>query len=304
MVPYLYTSNRRILVKHNISYHVYADDTQIYIDFSPSQDESVKAIRCLESCINDIRLWMRRNFLKLNEEKTEFLLFGSCHQLAKINIPFISIGNVQVRPSTHARNLGVIFDSNMSMKRHISKITSSAAFHLRGIYKLRNYLNDKATEQIVHSFITSRLDMGNSLLLGLPHEQIHRLQLIQNSAARIVTHSHKHCHIHPVLKNLHWLPVKYRIMYKILLIVYKSLKGHGPMYISDLLHIYVPSRNLRSSSQFLLSEIKSKHSWGDRSFIVSAPRLWNQLPLKIRKTSTLSNFKKSIKSHSMTKAFI
>ena len=124
--------------------------------------------------------------------------------------------------------------------------------------------------------------MANSLLYGVPQEQLNRLQRIKNIAARVVTRSKKSCHITPILKDLHWLPVRYRIVYKILLIVYKAVNGLSPLYISNLLSFYTPSRNLRSNEKLLLIEPKSKHSWGDRSFVVAAPRLWNELPLSIR----------------------
>ena len=286
-------------MKYNLSYHVYADDTQIYLAFKPSQQQSDLAINCLENCVSDIRVWMKQNFLKLNDNKTEFMLFGSRQQLAKISSLNIIIGESYIESSSRARNLGVILDSYMTMNNHISHITRTASFHLRNIQKLRKYLDSTATEQIVHSFVTSRLDMGNSLLHGLPHKQIHRLQLIQNSAARIVTLSNKSCHITPILKDLHWLPVSYRIMYKILLIVYKSLNGCAPMYISDLLKLYVPTRVLRSSDKLFLCVPKSNNSWGDRSFAVAAPRLWNQLPFHIRSSQTVASFKKNLKTHLM-----
>ena len=214
------------------------------------------------------------------------------------------IGESFVPSSTQARNLGVIFDATMTLKPHISSVIRMASFHLRNVGKLRKYLNRAATEQIIHSFITSRLDTANSILYGLPCEQINRLQRLQNHAARIVTLSKKSCHINPILRELHWLPVSYRIIYKILLIVYKSLKGHAPLYISNLLKLYVPVRNLRSSDKLLLFEPKSMHSWGDRSFAVAAPRLWNDLPFNIRSSITIDSFKKNLKTYLMSKAFV
>ena len=112
------------------------------------------------------------------------------------------------------------------------------------------------------------------------------------------------CHITPILKDLHWLPVSYRIIYKILLIVYKSLIGCAPNYISDLLKSYIPTRALRSSDKLLLCEQKTNHSWGDRSFGIAAPRLWNQLPLHVRSSNSLATFKTNLKTHLMSKAFI
>ena len=183
-------------------------------------------------------------------------------------------------------------------------IIRSAALHLRNIGRLRKYLNRTACEQVVHAFITSRLDMANSLLYGLPQEQINRLQRIQNIAARVVTLSKKSCHITPVLKHLHWLPVQLRIVYKILLIVYKAINGHAPLYIVKLLSFYTPPRNLRSNEKLLLIEPKSKHSWGDRYFVVAAPRLWNKLPLYVRTSQSLDVFKKNLKTYLMLQAFV
>ena len=198
--------------------------------------------------------------------KTEFVLIGSRQQLSKVNVPHITIGDSDISPATKARNLGVILDSSLCLNHHVSSIVRSAFFHIRNIGRIRKYLNPCATEQIVHSFVTSRLDMGNSLLFGLPQDQIARLQRIQNAAARLVTLTRKSSHITPVLKELHWLPVGYRIMYKLLLIVFKSLNNLAPEYITCLLKPYNPSRMLRSEKMSLLCEPRSKHSWGDRAF--------------------------------------
>ena len=113
----VYTSPvRDIIWKYNFNYHVYADDTQLYITFKSSQEPADSCITTLDKCIQEIRSWMRQNFLKLNDEKTEFLLFGSRQQLSKVSLPFITIGDSQITPSSQARNLGVIFDSTMTMR--------------------------------------------------------------------------------------------------------------------------------------------------------------------------------------------
>ena len=141
----------------------------------------------------------------------------------------------------------------MTLKPHISNIVRVSSFHIRNISRIRKYLNQSAAEQIIHAFVTSRLDNGNALFYGLPQNQISRLQHIQkNTAARVVTLYRKSCHITPILKELQWLPVSQRIVFKLMLIVHKSVNNIAPIYISELLKVYTPSRNLRSSNMSLL----------------------------------------------------
>ena len=129
---------------------------------------------------------------------------------------------------------------------------------------------------------------------------ISRLQHIQNTAARVVTLSKRSCHITPILKELHWLPVSQRIVLKLMLIVHKSFNNIAPIYISELLKVYTPSRNLRSSNKSLLKEPTSKRNWGDRSFSVAAPRLWNHLPTKLKSCHSIIGFKSMLKTHLMS----
>ena len=143
--------------------------------------------------------------------------------------------NVPLRTNQHlkARNLGVIFDSSLSLNHHLSSIVCSASFNIRNIDKIRKYLNPCATEQIVHSFVTSWLDMSNSLLFCLPQDQIAHFQHIQNADVGLVTLTRKSSHITPVLQKLHWLPVGYSIEYKLLLTVFKSLTDLAAEYITS-----------------------------------------------------------------------
>ena len=300
---YVYTySVRDIILRHDLNYHVYADDTQLYFSFDSSQQHANSTIATIELCINKIHQWMKANFLKLNDDKTEFLLFGSHQQLSMVNIEHINVGDSSIAAVSQARNLGAIFDSSMTMKPHISNVIRSSSFQFRNISRIRKYLSRDATEQIIHSFITSRLDNNNALLYGLPANQLYRLQKKKHSSS-ILTFSRKSCHITPILKELHWLPINQRIIFKLLLIVYKCTNNVAPSYLTELLSKYLPTRTLRSGNMELLKERKSNRTWGDRSFATAAPRLWNELPFNKRTAKSIAVFKKLLKKHLMSKTF-
>ncbi len=157
---------------------------------------------------------------------------------------------------------------------------------------------------MIHAFITSKLDYCNSLYTGISQTALSRLQLVQNAAARILTRSHKRDHITPVLQSLHWLPVRYRVDFKIVLIVYKSLNGMAPSYISDLLIEHNITRSLRSSNQRLLFIPKTRRKCrGDHAFATAAPRLCDDLPFFIRMASSVAIFKSKLKTYLFDKAF-
>ena len=132
--------------------------------------------------------WDKTSWNRMTK-KQSFFYFGSRQQLSKVSLQFSTIGDSQITPSSQARNLGVIFDSTMTLKPHISNIVRVSSFHIRNISRIRKYLNQSAAEQIIDASVTSRLDNGNALVYGLPHNQIYRLQHIQNTTARVVTYA-------------------------------------------------------------------------------------------------------------------
>ena len=156
-----------------------------------------------------------------------------------------------------------------------------------------------SASKLIHAFVTSRLDNLNSLLVELPDYVLNKLQLVQNNAARLVAREKKSSHATPLLKQLHWLPIEYRIKYKIVLIVYKCLHEMGPVYLTSLLTGYHPGTSmcLRSDKEELLDNKRTAKGYGDRAFAKSGPELWNALPLNIRNSSSVTAFKSSIKTH-------
>lgn len=195
-----------------------------------------------------------------------------------------SAGSLFSNPNlkTVAKNLGVWFNSDLSFEWHTTKLVQSCFYHLRNIAKIRSILSFKDTEILLHAFISSRLDYCNSLFTCLSQRDLNRLQLVQNSAARLLTKTRKHEHITPILSSLHWLPVCFRIDFKILLTTFIALQGLAPPYILDLLTPYEPMRPLRSSGKGLLNvPVTRLRKKGDRAFSARAPRLWNSLPRKL-----------------------
>ena len=280
----LYTSPIADVINlHSLQYHLYADDSQLYISFNTDCfADLAQAKSSVEQCIKDIDWWMTNNMLKLNQEKTELIVISSKFR-PKPAISYVSVGDEQILPKSSARNLGVIFDECRNMVEHVNKICKTSYYHLRNISKIRKYLTEETTEILVHVFVSSKLDYCNSLLYGLPKHMISRLQSVQNTAARIVTVTKKFDHITPVLIQLHWLPVHFRILFKVLLLVYKALNGMAPLYITELLSYRTCSCTLRSTDQKLLAVPKSRlKTYGDRAFSVAAPKLWNELPLDLR----------------------
>ncbi|XP_070567335.1 uncharacterized protein [Ptychodera flava] len=171
------------------------------------------------------------NKLQLNDSKTEVLFIRSQFNRLPRPIDHINIGSSCIQLAKSARNIGVTFDDQHSLQHHIALTCRSIYHHLRTIGRIRHYLTDEACKMLVHALITTKLDYCNSLLYGLPAKDILPLQHAQNTAARMVSRTRKFNHITPVLINLHWLQVVFRIQYKTLLITYKALHDSTPIYI-------------------------------------------------------------------------
>ena len=287
-----------IIRRHGLVAHFYADETQLYITFDPKVGGAEEqAAAAMSAVIVEIRCWMKHNFLKLNEKKTEYILISSPHMRNSITGTSLSVGDEAVTPSDKARNLGVIFDRAMSMDKHISYVCQSTYYQLRRIAEIRRFLTRAAAENLIHALITSRLDFCNSLFAGLPSSAIKRLQAVQNAAARLLTGTRKFDHISPILHELHWLPVQQRVQYKILLLTFKALHNQSPNYISSLISVRHLRPGLRSAGLCLQIPNTRLKTYGDRTFSSVAPRLWNSLPTHLRNCDKLDTFKSQLKTY-------
>ena len=172
--------------------------------------------------------------LKLNPEKTEFIIIGDRQARESLinKFPTHLLGN-SISPTDIVKNLGVTFDSGNTFTSHIT--TCACYYHLKDLRRIRKFPSVDNAALLANSMINSRLDYCNSLLYGVSKYNVAKLQKIQNALCRIVFRLDRTSHATPFLQNLHWLPITYRILFKYNLITFKAIKFSQPIYLSSLI---------------------------------------------------------------------
>jgi hypothetical protein len=290
-----------IASSHSVHQQQYADDVQLFLFLSPASLSN--SLFNLQRCVSSLHSWFLHNGLVLNPTKTEAICFGTGPRLHSFcDLTSIEAAGTSVPLANHVKLLGVTFDSHLNFDKHISNVCSSSYFHIRALRHIRPYLDFKTSNTIACSIVGSRLDYCNSILTGISSRNIHRLQRVQNSLARVVTRSTTNST--SALNSLHWLQIKQRIDYKLATLVYRSLHNACPQYLSALLHSYTPSRQLRSASLNLLSQPRINISLASRGFRHAGPSLWNSLPPNLRSIDSYTSFKSNLKTHLFSSAEI
>jgi len=207
----------------------------------------------------------------------------------------LSFDGHDIAPSDEVRNLGFFMDSGLTLGKHISKICQISFLHIRNFRRIRRSLDLHSAKLLANALVTSRLDYCNALFYGMNKGFIKKLQTVQNSLARVVVPSVRYRdHISPTLKQLHWLPVGQRIIFKMAVLTFKMLHQSQPVYLSKLLKKCNSGR--RSSSKNLLEVPFVKSESGRRSFAYGAPYVWNSLPQELRDCSSENIFRNKLKT--------
>ena len=266
----------------------YADDSNARLTFALTFQHSV-ITQHLPNLMESITLWMNQFFLKINPDKTEIILFvpPSLSHRQTINGTFFRNGTC-IRFSDIVTNLGFKLDKFLTLEPYVNSTVALCYKQLKDISSIRHLIGSKQTEMLVHSVISSRLDYCNSILYGLNKSITEKFQKVQNAAARVVLKLRKREPIRQEITKLHWLRVNERILYKLLLLVFKCIHNMAPVELQSL----ITFRNLDTCTLQLVF-FDSVH--GRRTFKYAAPRLWNSLPTEIRKIQVLSKFKSKIK---------
>ena len=250
-----------VISKFNVTHHLYADDTQIYLELDSRNlnSSTTEWANCLEA----VQAWMRNNQLK----KTEFIVIGDdkIRSFLKSSFPVSFLGNI-MEPAESVKNLGVILDAENSMQRHMANLYRICYYHLRELRRIRNYLNHKTAVKVANAMVSSRLDYCNGLLYDTKMACTVRLQRVQNVCVQT---KNKFSLVTPFLHKLHWLLIHYRILFKYNLLTYKAIHFSQPPYLSSL-------SDLTWGNRLSISSSKPNKCSGLCSFTVAAPTECNK----------------------------
>ena len=276
---------------------MYADDIQIYLTCDPTQRENVsQTLSKMSTVMSEIKKWMLLNKLKFNQDKTEFFVISSrSHQKHLQNVS-IALDGAVLKPSPSVRILGVVFNSQMTTDDQIINVSRNIRYHMRNLSRIRKYLNESSAHDAVRALVLSRLDYCNSLLYGTT-QNLQRLQLLQNHAAKLVYNKPKFTRVTPLLNDLHWLPISKRIEFKIATLAYKALHNEVPAY-TFLSSSTSASLHTTSGPQHVLF-LHSKNPNNSRTSRLHccSTTILEQSPKNIQSAVNTNQFKKVLKTY-------
>ena len=264
-----------IIVSHGINHAQYADDTQLYIAIKGNDIPTA-----INDCFLALLNWFDMNGLSLNANKSEAVVIGTSARKRHEGSPEgLNLADVLIPVSNSVKSLGVTIDSELLLDQHVGNVCKSAYYHIRALRHIRKCISTDNAKSIAVSMVSSRLDYCNALLYETSKSNIARLQRVQNTLARVVTSTRRRDNITPVLADLHWLPITARIEYKIALLTYKTLTTQQPSYLYELLHLYRPARQLRSTEHNRLDDHVVKTVFASRAFSHAARQSGTIYPL-------------------------
>ena len=246
---------------HGVNFHGYADDSQIFLTFKPSNADQSNKDHCLDtvqSCLADIRVWMHISLLKLHDYKTELMILGT-KQLIKVGDTEIITVNDSTHNTSSVRNLDFYYDSQQKNITHINTLRSTLFATIHKISKIGHMLDINMTKILIQALVLSKVDYCNSLLLGTANYHLAMLQRIQNTAYRLIYRKSKSHHVTPLLMQLHWLKVHDHIIYKVAVLMYRCVIGLAPEYLRDLV-VKDHGHSLRSTTTMKLPVSHSRTS--------------------------------------------
>ncbi len=216
----------------------------------------------MESLISDIRGYMIVNMLDINDTKTDFTVINSSRRKT-LDICSLRVGEADIMSSTCIKALGVHIDNTLSMQKQVNEVSRASFAKLSNIYKIRKCIAEDNAKTMVLTMITSGLDYRNSLNYSLSDCLPEKLYCVQKSAARLITLTGNYEHITPAFIALHWLPIKERCEFKILLLAYKCFNGLALAYLEELLHKRPDHGSRRDNVNLLIVPKVNSHFWGD-----------------------------------------
>ena len=284
----LYMNDLPSVVKFS-SVESYVDDTKIYLSFSSKDIDS-----CLTKVPEGLRLiaaWCCTNKLLINPSKTKLILFGMRQLLSKIpdvRVPFLG---QNLAPVPLVKDLGIILDSNLTFNEHVNTLTFSLISTQCQISKVRHLFFKSVLFTILNCLVFSKLFYCSTVWSGTFKQNIHKLQLVQNFAARVLTNTRKFDHISPVLRELGWSSIKHLLLVRDVTQLYKIVNGLAPSCLNSYINKRTGIHSYNTRFRENLDVPMCRTATAQRSFYYRSINTWNSLSESTRNSKTLTSFK-------------
>ena len=289
---------QRVIARNSVNALFYADDIQLYTTFTASTTTDTKIH--LENCLADIYNWMSSHYLKINKEKTDSIIIKPkrLQDVTLVDTLGVSFNEFIIEENETANILGAKFNENLSLTTFIQKKRQVCFFHLKNFYHIRNSLPVKTRILLVHNFILSKLDYCNALLANAKKGELDLLQKIMNSAVRFIYDLKWDEHTTPYLKKLHFLPVAFRVHFKLCILAYKIVYGEAPLYLTEMYETYIPTTTIQlriGSGRDQLMLVPADGFMPNKCVFYILMDKWNKLPYALRKVECYAVFKQRLK---------
>ena len=288
------------------SYHTYADDVQWYFKFKHT--EAVNAFETANLVMKNIVEFSQNNFLKLNTEKTKYIIIGSQQNLKKLaenQLPPLIVNGDIIERKKEVKNLGVIFDENMSWSNHVNNSVSKAYGRLKQAYKFRNFLSIKSRFKIIETYVLSLFNYGDVLYLNMSGRLANKIQLVQNSCMRFVFGLRKYDHISHCYEKYKTLNMENRRKLHGLILMHKIALGKAPEYLKTRIarHSDLHSYNTRARENIAVQRTNS--TLRSNTFFISMSKLYNSVKstLNIETEISINNFREKCKKYLINQQF-
>lgn len=280
---------------------MYADDCQIYLSFT---DAGSLTMTRFNECLKNVKIWMDKNALKLNAEKTKLKVFSPKNQISNFNLSF---ENAVIEPSDTVDILGVKLGQNINYTSFISKKVQVISFHLRNLQHVKESLNVHTKTLLIKNLVLSNLDYCNSLLVCATDKDLKPLKMLLNRAVRFICNVPWRGHITPFLQKLHILPIRHRIRFKICLLAFRIINNQAPIYLKEKFETFYPTTSINLRVGFGRDELMFKPlptSTRKDTIFDKFTKEWNLLPFHIRTSNSVAIFKKKLKTFLFRDAFL
>ena len=277
----------------NGKYHMYADDTQIYYRMHIHQ--IYDTINRINEDIARVVKYSENNCLKINAKKSYCIYIGSKHSLRQINAAnHVILNNQPIKRVHTVKNLGVLFDENLTWEHHIKDIIKGAFFKLKQFYRFKYFLNTQTKHRLVEVYVLSKLNYCNTVTQGITTELKYKLQRLQNTCIRYIYNLKKYDHITPHLEKLNTLNIENRTKYQGLSQMHKIIKGIAPPYLIERLSFRDDIHNYNTRHQHFIQIRRLKKAVKNGAFFVKTARDYNDLLQQkvINKDMTIPVFKR------------